>query len=158
MPTFNDKEITDKLRVAVEGLSNRDSYNSVCHEHRLGEPSVSVDKMGAIVNKIREILFPGYFGNTTLDPVAINYYMGVYADELFDMLSDQILAGLCFTCSERKEKNIDLMDKLHCARTIAADFISTLPEMRRKLAGDVEAAFLGDPAAQGRGIWRRIWC
>lgn len=151
MPTFNDKEITEKLRIAVEGLSDRDSYNSVCHEHRLGEPSVSVDKMGVIVNKIREILFPGYYGNTTLDPIAINYYMGVYTDELFDMLSEQILAGLCFTCSERKEKDIDLTGKLQCARTIAADFISVLPELRRKLADDVEAAFLGDPAAMGRG-------
>lgn len=151
MSTINDQQIAEKLRIAVEGLSKRDSYGSVCHEHRLGEPSVSVEKMGVIVNKIREILFPGYFGNTTLDPVAINYYMGVYTDELFELLSDQILAGLCFTCSERKEKNIDLVDQMRCARTIAADFIAKLPELRKKLADDVEAAFLGDPAAQGRG-------
>ena len=151
MPTYNNQEIAEKLRMAVEGLSNRDSYGTVCHEHRMGEPSVSVEKMAVIVNKIREILFPGYFGSTTLDPIAINYYMGVYTDELFELLSEQILAGLCFTCSERKEMDIDLIETMQYARSLAASFIGTLPELRRKLADDVETAFLGDPAAQGRG-------
>jgi len=151
MSTINDKKIAEILLNAVEGLANKDSYGTVCHEHRIGEPSVSIEKMGIIVNKIREILFPGYFGNTTLDPIAIKYYMGVYTDELFEILSDQILAGLCFTCSEREEKNVDVLGKMQCARNIAASFIATLPEMRRKLATDVDAAYLGDPAAKGRG-------
>ncbi|MFA9390280.1 MAG: serine O-acetyltransferase EpsC [Prolixibacteraceae bacterium] len=151
MSINNDSTIAETLRVAVEGLSNKDSYGSVCHEHRMGEPSISTVKMGVIVNKVREILFPGYYGNTTLDPIAIKYYMGVYADEVFELLSDQILAGLCFSCSEREEKEVDVLGKMQCARSIAAGFISTLPELRRKLATDVEAAFLGDPAAHGRG-------
>lgn len=149
--TINDKEISRKLREAVVGLSNKDSYGSVCHEHRLGEPSLSSEKLGIIVNKIREILFPGYFGNTTLDPTAIKYYMGVYTDELFEMLSEQILAGHCFTCTEQEAQKIDVAQKMEYARLTAANFISVLPELRRKLALDVEAAFNGDPAAIGRG-------
>ena len=151
MSTINDKKIAEKLRTAVKGLSEKDSYGSVCHEHRLGEPSVSIEKMEQIVNKIREILFPGYFGNTTLDPIAISYYMGVYTDELFELLSDQILAGLCFTCSERAEMDADIMEHTECARNLAAEFISVLPELRRKMALDVEAAYVGDPAAKGKG-------
>jgi serine O-acetyltransferase len=151
MSTFNDQNIADTLRKAVNGLSQKESYGKVCHEHRLGEPSVSIEKMGIIVNKIREILFPGYFGNTTLDPVSINYYMGVYVDELFEMLSDQILAGLCFNCIERNEAEPDVLGKMNCARSTAAAFIATLPELRRKLAADVDAAFLGDPAAKSKG-------
>ncbi|MDA3929289.1 MAG: serine acetyltransferase [Prolixibacteraceae bacterium] len=151
MSTINDTNIAEILRKAVDGLSNKGSYSSVCHEHRIGEPSVSVEKMGEIVNKVREILFPGYFGNTTLDPVAISYYMGVYTDELFELLSDQVLAGLCFTCSEQDDKDVDIVMHTQQARQIAAQFISKLPELRRILATDVEAAYIGDPAAKGKG-------
>lgn len=151
MSTVNSKNISEILRGAVKGLSSKDSYQSVCHEHRTGEPVPSSEKMGVIVSKIREIIFPGYFGNTTLDPIAINYYMGVYIDEVFRLLSDQILAGLCFSCIERNEKGHKIEDHIEMARLKAADFISFLPELRRILSTDVEAAYNGDPAATGRG-------
>jgi len=111
----------------------------------------STEKMGIMVNKIREIIFPGYFGSTTLDPVAINYYMGVYVDEVFEMLSDQILAGLCFSCSEKNVEKHNLPENTRVAKEKAAEFIGFLPELRRLMSYDVEAAYYGDPAAQGRG-------
>ena len=151
MSTIKNKDISDVLRNAVLGLSNKDSYNSVCHEHKMGEPTPSSEKMGVIVNKIREIIFPGYFGNTTLDPIAINYYMGVYVDEVFELLSEQILAGMCFSCSEKNEYDHSVMEHTIDARSKTAEFLSYLPELRRILATDVEAAFNGDPAAKGRG-------
>jgi serine O-acetyltransferase len=59
---------------------------------------------------------------------------------------------MCFSCSEssRKEK-IPMLQKTEIAREKAAAFIAFLPELRRVLATDVEAAYYGDPAAQGRG-------
>ena len=111
----------------------------------------STEKMAILVNKIREIIFPGYFGSTTLDPVAINYYMGVYVDEVFEMLSDQILAGLCFSCSEQNAGKHNLSRNTRVAKEKAAEFIGFLPELRRLMSYDVEAAYYGDPAAQGRG-------
>jgi serine O-acetyltransferase len=151
MPTIEDKNISDVLQKAVIGLSRKDSYGSVCHEHIIGEPIPSIEKMGVIVNKIREIIFPGYFGNTTLDPVAINYYMGVYVDEIFEMLSEQILGGMCFLCPEKEKSNHTMMDHIAEARSRTAEFIAYLPELRHIMSTDVDAAFNGDPAAQGRG-------
>jgi serine O-acetyltransferase len=151
MSTINNKEISERLSDSVNRLSERESYNSVCHEHKVGEPMPSTQKMEILVNKIREIIFPGYFGSTTLDPVAINYYMGVYVDEVFEMLSEQILAGLCFSCSEKNAKKHDLPENTRVAKGKAAEFISFLPELRRLMSCDVEAAYYGDPAAQGRG-------
>ncbi|MGF7139110.1 serine O-acetyltransferase EpsC [Roseimarinus sediminis] len=151
MTTNNKQDIPEILQQAVEGLSNKDSYGSLCHEHKAGEPMPSTKKLGILVNKIREIIFPGYFGNTTLHPKAINYYMGVYVDEIFELLSEQILAGMCFSCSEQKI-HVDRMEEyIALSREKAAGFISFLPELREILSTDVEAAFLGDPAAQGRG-------
>ncbi len=139
------------MRESVTRLSKKNSYRSVCHEHEVGEPMPSTEKMAKLVNKIREIIFPGYFGSTTLDPVAISYYMGVYVDEVFELLSEQILAGMCFSCSEKKAEDRDIQKNREKSKSIAAEFISFLPELRRIMSTDVEAAYNGDPAAQGRG-------
>lgn len=151
MKTIEQPSFSEILNKAVIGLSNKESYSSVCHEHKAGEPMPSSMKLGEIVNKVREIIFPGYYGSTTLDPVAINYYMGVYVDEVFSMLSEQILAGMCFSCSEKKNHEHNVQKHSEEARFKAAQFISFLPELRRILSTDVEAAYNGDPAAQGRG-------
>lgn len=144
----SEYNILNKINQTVDELSDPKSYDLVCHEHRLGEPLPSTEKLARIVNMVREILFPGYFGNTSLRPNTIKHYMGVYVDELFELLSEQILAGLCFTCENQDEVNIQERNK-H-AQDLASDFISHLPEIRRKLVADVEAAFVGDPAAKSR--------
>jgi serine O-acetyltransferase len=151
MTVSDNQPISDIFRQVVNNLSESDSYGNVCHEHQLGEPMPSAKKIGVIVSKIREIIFPGYFGNTTLDPVAIQYYMGVYIDEIFELISDQILAGLCFACSEGKRNDRDITSNSAYARKLASEFIASLPQLRRSSSNDVEAAFVGDPAAHGRG-------
>lgn len=140
--------IENKLLRAVDLLSDPKTYNEVCHEHHLGEPLPSIDKLEKIVGLTREILFPGYFGETSLRSNTVRHYMGVYIDELFEMLSEQILAGLCFTCDQRE--GMDIQERSSFAQGLAADFISYLPEIRRKLVTDVEATFVGDPAANSQ--------
>lgn len=146
MKTYTN--IENKLIHAVDLLSDPNTYNLVCHEHRLGEPLPSIEKLGKIVNLAREILFPGYYGNTSLRSNTVRHYMGVYIDELFEMLSEQILAGLCFTCDQRE--GLDMQERSAFAQGLASDFISYLPEIRRMLVTDVEATFLGDPAANSQ--------
>ncbi|WP_321285382.1 serine O-acetyltransferase EpsC [uncultured Sunxiuqinia sp.] len=142
----SDLNILERINKTVDQLSEPQSYDQVCHEHRLGEPLPSTEKLAQIVNMLREILFPGYFGNTSLRPNTIKHYMGVYVDELFELLSEQILAGLCFTCENPED--VDFQERSRYAQSVASDFISYLPEIRRKLVGDVETAFVGDPAAK----------
>ena len=144
----SEKNIEHKMSRAVEQLADPKSYNLVCHEHRMGEPLPSIEKLGKIVGLIREILFPGYFGNTSLRANTIKHYVGVNIDELFELLSEQILAGLCFTCQNPEE--VDMQERSKFAQSLASDFISFLPEIRRLLITDVEAAYLGDPAANSQ--------
>jgi serine O-acetyltransferase len=144
----SEKNIEHKMRSAVEQLANQNSLNLVCHEHRIGEPLPSIDKLKKMVGIIREILFPGYFGNTSLRTNTTKHYIGVYVDELFEILSEQILAGLCFTC--QNPEMVDMQERSKFAQSLASDFISFLPEIRRLLVTDVEAAYLGDPAANSK--------
>lgn len=145
---FSEKNFEHKMSRAVEQLADPKSYNLVCHEHRMGEPLPSIEKLGKIVALIRELLFPGYFGNTSLRANTIKHYVGVNIDELFELLSEQILAGLCFTCEN--PEMVDMQERSKFSQGLASDFISFLPEIRRLLITDVEAAYLGDPAANNR--------
>ncbi|MBL7967516.1 MAG: serine acetyltransferase [Prolixibacteraceae bacterium] len=144
----SEKNIEHKMRSAVEQLSDQKSLNQVCHEHRIGEPLPSIEKLSKIVGIIREILFPGYFGNTSLRTNTTKHYIGVYIDELFELLSEQILAGLCFTC--QNPEMVDMRERSKYAQALASDFVSFLPEIRRILVTDVEAAYIGDPAANSQ--------
>jgi len=151
MAISDEKKVYDILSQAAANLSDVNSYGNVCHEHQVGAPMPSAKKIGLLVTKVREVIFPGYFGNTPLDPSITQYYMGVYVDEIFELLSDQILAGLCFGCADWKIEDRDVPSNSKFSRKIAAEFVAYLPELRRMLSNDVEAAFIGDPAAHGRG-------
>lgn len=141
--------LKNKINKTIESLSDPESVNLVCHEHHLGEPLPSIKKLNTIINLIREILFPGYFGNTSLRSGTTKHYMGVYIDELYELLNQEILAGLCFECSDTKKDDISQLSKK--AREAVLDFIEFLPEIRRKLVADVKATYLGDPAAVNYG-------
>ena len=71
----------------------------------------------------------------------INYHIGVNIEKLFDLLTEQILAGLCFSTAEG-DCNVCSESRREEAARLAANFISKLPAMRRILATDVEACLL----------------
>lgn len=143
------KETEQKINSTVELLSNPESYKLVCHEHLMGEPLPSNKKLAKIVDLVREILFPGYYGNTSLKSSTVKHYMGVYLDELLKMLSGEVLAGLCFECNSSEHKKMDECKEVSRELTVA--FIESLPEIRRQVVTDVKATFLNDPAAKSYG-------
>jgi serine O-acetyltransferase len=120
------------------------------HQHADGTPLPSAKKLRDIIELTRTVVFPGYFGNSTINTRTLNYHIGVNVEKLFDLLTGQVLAGLCFGndgedccyCTECQREE---------AAEIAAKFISRLPELRKILATDVEAAYVGDPAAHSFG-------
>lgn len=140
---------THILTQAVDELSESESYQGLFHQHKDGEPLPSARALCDVIELARSILFPGYFGNSTINSRTINYHIGVNIEKLFDLLTDQILAGLCFGSNEEGEFCTESMRE-ESAR-LAADFISRLPHLRRVLATDVEAAYNGDPAAESLG-------
>lgn len=133
----------------INQLANRETFEHICHEHHEGAIMPSSEKLSQIVEKLREIIFPGYFGNIKLDTNKVCYYMGVYVNEVFDLLSEQVFAGLCFACQQPDAENIPIyMEK---AKLTASKFIQQLPSIRKKLVNDVKAAYEGDPAAISSG-------
>ena len=138
------------LTQAVDELSESESYKGLFHQHKDGEPLPSAKALHKIIELSRAILFPGYYGNSTVNSHTINYHIGVNVEELFGLLTEQILAGLCFA-HKGEETDDSCESKRQEAARLASIFISKLPAMRRILATDVEAAYNGDPAAQSYG-------
>lgn len=142
-------EFENKIAQTIQKLSDPASYQRVCHQHKMGEPLPSIAKLTKVIELVREILFPGYFGNTSLRSNTTQHYMGVYVDELYEILSEEILAGMCFECTDEKANKVEKHQQR--AKQNALEFIEFLPEIRRQLVTDVEATFLNDPAARNLG-------
>jgi len=100
-----------------------------------------------VVDDLRSVLFPGYFGTSDLHDESLHYYVGATLARALASLEEQICRGLAFT--ERH----DAATCGHCCRVAAAtvkSFLGALPEIRRLCASDVEAAYEGDPALKSR--------
>ena len=143
MDSFDYSQV---LTQAVDELSDSRSYEGLFHQHKEGDPLPSSASLQRIVDLARAILFPGYFGNSTINKHTIPYHIGVNVESLYNLLIDQIQAGLCFG-QENNGLKIQEESSRETAALLAARFIGKLPELRRILATDVEAAYYGDPAA-----------
>lgn len=98
-----------------------------------------------ITEELRELLFPGYLGNTRLCWANVEYVVGCKLSRLFVELRREIekalrsdpkaLEGTPLSCEERAHQETER-------------FFEKLPLIREMLDEDVQAAFDGDPAAK----------
>ena len=102
---------------------------------------------------LKSALFPGYFGVSEISPESIHYQVGATLDRVLRILKEQINRGLCFRCGNYGLNCPDCMDK---AIGLTNSFLERLPKVQHFLAGDVQAAFEGDPAASS--IDEAIFC
>lgn len=138
--------ISDTMTQVVSELSESGTYQGLCHHHNDGDPLPSAAALHDIVDLTRAIVFPGYFGRASLNSHTVGYHIGVNVERLYDLLTEQIVAGLCFASDNAISH--DTLAMRNEASTLATRFIARLPELRRLLATDVEAAYNGDPAAK----------
>lgn len=151
---IDKKVLLDEI---VPQLCSEESYHSVYHRINHDVPMPSLVELRIIVNNIRAILFPGYFGNSDMKPQVMAYYIGSLVDSVNNQLAEQIKRGFCFAAGSS-----DGLDSGNCvaceekSAEIAAEFCKKLPFLRKILATDAQAAFDGDPAA--KFIGETIFC
>lgn len=107
-------------------------------------PLPSRNKIIEIIEAIRAVIFPGYYGTLELNRDNICFHVGATLDSIQHELTEQIKRGYCFLCNE------DIKDPSQCdaqARLVSRGFIEELPSIQRLLITDVIAAYEGDPAA-----------
>jgi len=100
-----------------------------------------------IIGMLREILFPEYFGRQQNINAAINYHIGDLLLNIHEKLGQQIGFALKHDALRKGERVEDYREK---AETVSYTFLKKIPEIRDALAGDVQAALDGDPAAASK--------
>jgi serine O-acetyltransferase len=134
---------SEAITEAIRQLSDYKQFKTLSHQQKEDTPLPSIDVLEEVVRLTRAILFPGYFGRSAIDRHTIKYHIGVSIEELYHLLTEQVMAGLCFSTNtaEPKKKAIE----------ISTRFITHLPCIRECLAADVEATYIGDPASKSFG-------
>lgn len=140
---MNSTILNELLTRTTRELTDDSSLKTLLHECQDGVPLPSGKVLQEIIELCRAIIFPGFYGQSTVGRQTVAYHIGVSLERLYLLLSEQVRAGLCFQCAQA-----DAQEK---AQEIAATFISRLPQLRALLATDVEAAYNGDPAAESFG-------
>jgi serine O-acetyltransferase len=121
-------------------------YDKECFEHIDAELIPSREPVIEILNRLREILFPGYFNKEKIDRTNLRYQIGRSADVLFEILSQQITRSLRHDCLRYDQPCVECV-KLGYEEAVRA--LGSIPKIRKVLATDVHAAYEGDPAAKG---------
>ena len=96
-----------------------------------------------LLDRIRQLLFPGFFGQKKLTQENIKFHVGNMLAYLVQELGDQIYHCLCY--DQRGEGEPCRVE----ADQLTREFLSGVPTLRQQLALDAEAAYDGDPAAKG---------
>lgn len=148
---MNTDNLTQTLTATVERLSHPESLKELFHQHTDGDPLPSGKVLEEIIELARGILFPGYYGKSTVNVRTLRYHIGVNLERFHKLLTDQITAGLCFVddcCNNTSDR---LLCHKRKAAELATRLVERMPEIREVLATDVEAAYNGDPAAESTG-------
>ncbi|UCF35966.1 MAG: serine acetyltransferase [Acidobacteriota bacterium] len=114
--------------------------------HHLGETPLPNEKnVIRILEKLMAIIFPGFFGKEYVSRSSAEYYVGELVYETHELLSEEVFRAWQ-SCQEESPDQEACLEK---AERVVVSFLEKLPEMRRMLSLDAQAAFDGDPAAKG---------
>jgi len=121
------------------------TYTECHHTNHLGHrPLPSREAIQDIVADLMDILYPGFARRQNLHMGNVEYHVGDLVDGLHDKLTQQISRAL------RHDYDGDPthVDFESLAQQKAVDMLKRLPDLRLVLDQDVEAAYVGDPAAK----------
>lgn len=111
----------------------------------------SLDALRELMQRLRAVFFPGYYGPAYPSEASQRYHLSANLDSIYRILSQELQSGYCFSNST----SMDCEEAPDC-HALSERFMNSLPAIRRKLEGDVQAAYEGDPAAKTPG--ETIFC
>ena len=99
----------------------------------------------AVLSDLRSLVFPGFRTNERVDIQTLRFDTGERVNRIVSMLTKEIRKALVYVAND------SAVEQSHCfklAEQAALALIEEIPEIRRKVQLDVQAAFRGDPAAK----------
>lgn len=139
------QEFLDRIPSVVRELVAT-CHSRDCYDHVSPTPLPSRQAVIQIVERTRDILYPGYFSPAGIDAHNLEYYLGQETTALYEELTTQITRAVRHDCFRYAQ---DCRECSDMGREEAMRFIQALPELRSVLGADVRAAAEGDPATSG---------
>jgi serine O-acetyltransferase len=134
---------------ALETLAREllDSYLSDERARRISHRYLpSREAIVEIVEAVLDLMYPGYFGRRDLNNENLGAHIAQSVAALAPKIEREMEHCLCYG-RERESSRGDIGDCAPRARELTQVFLRRLPEIRKLLLRDVQAAFDGDPAA-----------
>jgi len=143
------QELNRRLPVVVENIVKSVSAEPrMQHLNRVLLPSR--DAIIEVIKKLRQLVFPGYFGKQGLTSDNVGFFIGELVVELTDLLYDQVRCCLRYReklpGAQSNGTQCEACDRE--AASIVSHFLDRIPAVREMLVDDLQAHFQGDPAAQ----------
>jgi len=139
-------EIGSRLPDLVEQMAA--SYRSDPRTHHIDRRFLpSRQEIIEIVQLLLELVYPGYYGRQDLTSHNVSYHVGELLPKLGQKLCRQVFHCLCYQDEldgKTQEGGLPCQKRAH---EITLAFLEAMPRIRKTLAGDVQAAYDGDPAA-----------
>jgi serine O-acetyltransferase len=124
------------------------TYTECRHINHLGhKPLPSREAIVEILADLMDILYPGYVRRQNLHMGNVEYHVGDLVDGLHDKLTQQIARALRHDYDEEAGP-AERLDFEAVAQHKAIELLKRLADLRNILEQDVQAAFVGDPAAK----------
>lgn len=109
------------------------------------------DAVAALLDDLRDLMFPGFFRKRDLTPERLALVVAELVASVELRVEEQVRSVLRYArelgrVSPKLKEQAGDCDSRACE--VASEFVQRLPELRKLLALDVQAAFDGDPAAE----------
>jgi serine O-acetyltransferase len=143
-----------RLKEELPALTDEivETYATVSTINHLGHcPLPKYEEVVSAVEDLKDIIYPGYRRREGLHIGNVTYHVGDLIDSLHDKLTTQIARALQH--ETRVARGVsqcdDQVDYQAKGQSVTVTFLRRLPELRRRLAMDAQAAYDGDPACKG---------
>ena len=134
----------NKLAQIIEKIL--DTYQDDKGINHLEGPNLPArEAVEEIVVDLLNVIFPGYYEKLEISREEVSLYIWERIVSTYHNLSREITKSLK-TIAEMEKKTDDELTTIAVQKTLA--FLLRLPHVRKKLTGDVGAAYDGDPAAK----------
>ena len=131
------------LEKAVDSIvDSYDTYGGINHIDGLNLPNRQ--EVIEITWELISLVFPGFFGKERLTSHNFRHITGYRITESYERLAKQIDRSLRYACT--RAPGCDSTKCRDNAELCAKWIVERIPELRKKLRDDVDAAYKGDPA------------
>lgn len=140
---MENKVNTEIQKAAVQLKNNYDAQR--IFDLSLGDRVPNRDMIISILEDLRKLTFPGFFGSENMAYVSKENFAGSTLAVIYEKLFRQVKVALSYDDRMR-----DFEAVCDVAEQLTIDFIGQIPDIQDMILKDVEAEFNGDPAAKNK--------